>query len=72
MTTFADLADLPEEERILLMRQRVDGGETVGFFVENNANADRYIARLGPTVRVISRGKIRGAVFVKIGPPLQH
>lgn len=69
---YADLADLPEEERITVMGQEAEAGKTIAFIVENNEKADRYIRKLlmDFNVRVIGRGPgpIKGLVYVKVGP----
>ena len=70
MTQFADLADLPEDERIRIIADRAKTS-VVGFFVDDDEKADRYIKKLGNRVRVIDRHSntpIRGTVFVKVGP----
>ena len=46
MKGYADIADLPEDERITLIGQRAETGERVGFFVEDDAKADRYMTKL--------------------------
>jgi hypothetical protein len=70
MKGFADLADLPEDERIRLIAEAAQS-QTVGFFVDDDAKADRYIRKLGSRVRVIERHAnvlVKGTVFVKVGP----
>lgn len=74
MTKFADLADRSEDSRIQII------GETatieklvVGFIVEDNAKADRYVEKLKkqfPTIHIIQRGKgpVAGSVMVQVGP----
>ena len=47
MTKFADIANLDESKRIDLIGHRViDHHETVGFVVEDDIKADRYITKL--------------------------
>jgi hypothetical protein len=70
MKGFADLADLPEDDRIAII---ADAARTqiVGFFVDDEDKADRYIRKLGDRVRVIERRPdvlVKGTVFVKVGP----
>lgn len=44
---FLDVKGLTEDERIKLLGQKViQEGLTVGFVVEDNAKADRYMAKL--------------------------
>jgi hypothetical protein len=69
---FADLGELPEDERIALI------GETarecvIGFIVETNAKADRYVRKLlerFPAVRLVGRGPgpVANSILVRIGP----
>lgn len=71
MKAYADLADLPEDERIAIIRETAASGQIVGFFVDDDAKADRYIRKLGTAVRVIERTRdvlVNGTVFVKVGP----
>ena len=69
-TGFTDLADLPEDERIRLIAEAAKT-KVVGFFVDDDAKADRYIRKLGDRVRLIERKAdvlVKGTVFVKVGP----
>jgi hypothetical protein len=71
LKAFADLADLPEDDRIQIIAESVEAGQVVGFFVDDDAKADRYIRKLGTRVRVIERKAnvlVKGTVFVKVGP----
>lgn len=71
MKGYADLADLPEDERIALIAKTAEQGHVVGFVVEDNEKADRYIAKLAPyLVRVMARGAgpVKGTILVRIGP----
>ena len=64
---------IPEDEQIATMGQMAADGRTVGFFVDDDAKADRYLEKLqaGYAVRVISRGPWPGGiVFCRIGPRL--
>jgi hypothetical protein len=68
---FADLADLPEDERIRIIGQTAEGGESVGFFVDDDAKADRYIEKLTRQfrVQVVERKRnvlVNNTVFVKV------
>jgi hypothetical protein len=73
MKAFADLADLPENDRIAIIGKTAESGQIVGFFVDDEPKADRYIAKLLKRfkVKVIERGRwspVKNAVLVKIGP----
>jgi hypothetical protein len=71
LKAFADLAGLPEDDRIRIIAEAVEAGQVVGFFVDDDAKADRYIRKLGTRVRVIERKAnvlVKGTVFVKVGP----
>lgn len=68
---FADLADLPEDERIEMIGLVAEQGVRVRFIVEDDAKADRYIAKLCERfkVRVVERGEfVKGLVCVMMGP----
>lgn len=70
MKGYADLADLPEDERIRIIAETA-ATAIVGFFVDDEEKADRYIRKLGERVRVIERRAnvlVKGTVFVKVGP----
>ena len=71
MKAYADLGDLPEDDRIKVIAETAASGEIVGFVVEDDAKADRYVEKLGkyPAVRVIDRmpGPIKGCVLVRVG-----
>lgn len=71
MKAYADLADLPEDDRIAIIAAAAAEGNVVGFMVEDNAKADRYIEKLKayPLVRFIDRGPgLVGTVLVRVGP----
>ena len=74
MKAFADLADLPEDERIAIIGKVAAEGSITGFVVDDDVKADRYIRKilaLHYRVRLISRGPFPGvdkAVLVKVGP----
>lgn len=70
MKAYADLADLPEDERIAIIAETAQT-QIVGFFVDDDAKADRYIRKLGDRVRVLERKPnvlVNGTVFVRVGP----
>lgn len=69
---FADLNDVPEDDRIAIIADAAASGVVVGFVVENYAKADRYIAKItqrDQRVRVLSRGPgpIPDSVLVRVG-----
>lgn len=71
MKAFADLADLPEDERIRMIAATAESGQIVGFVVDDDTKADRYIVKLGAyPVRVIDRGvgPVANTVLVRVGP----
>lgn len=70
MRAFADLADLPEDERITIIREVAASGNIVAVIVDDDAKADRYVRKLGATVRIIDRspGPVKNTILVRIGP----
>ncbi len=72
MKAFADLADLPEDDRIRIIGETADSGQRVGFFVDNDTKADRYIRKLAkrfPRVVVVERKRdvlVNNTVFVAV------
>lgn len=72
MKAFADIADLPEDERIKVIGQVAESGQIVGFVVEDDVKAARYEAKLlkANRVRIIDRrqGPIPNTVLVRVGP----
>ncbi len=72
MKAFADLADLPEDERIAIIGQVASGGALVGFVVDDDDKADRYIKKLSERfkVRIVDRGvgPVKNTVLVRVGP----
>lgn len=71
MKAFADLADLPEDERIRIIGQTAETGERVGFFVDDDVKADRYIEKLTRKfrVQVVERKRnllVNNTVFVAV------
>lgn len=72
MKAYSDLAHLPEDDQIGVIGRTAEQGERVGFFVENDAKADRYIAKLTKRFKVqllqrINDVPVVGTVFVRIG-----
>lgn len=68
---FADLGDLPEDERIWLIAGTAAQGHVIAFIVEDDAKADRYVAKLAAyPVRIIDRssGPVKGTIAVRVGP----
>ena len=70
MTLFADMADLPEDDRISVIGATAASGKIVGFIVETDSKADRYIRKLlrgWPSVRVMDRGPgpVAGTIIVR-------
>lgn len=67
---FADLADMPEDERIRAIADQVTAGARVAFIVEDAAKAERYLEKLRAlmAVKVIERrpGPVEGTVLVKV------
>ena len=72
MTGYADLYDLPEDQRIAIIGSTAAEGSVVGFIVEDDAKADRYLEKLiaGHRIRLIDRlaGPVPGTILVRIGP----
>jgi aconitase A len=71
MTKYADLASLPEDDRITIIGQQAEVGGLTGFFVDDDAKADRYLAKLTTRFKVelVDRHRdapVPGAVFVRI------
>jgi hypothetical protein len=84
MKAFADLANLPEDQRIeaigkLTMEGSASSADKPimnGFIVETPAKAARYIAKLKerfPGIRIIDQtaGPVPDTVLVRVGPPLR-
>jgi hypothetical protein len=71
VTTYADLADLPEEDRIAIIGSCGEE-QIVGFYVEDDVKADRYLMKLLTRfrVRLVGRGPglFPGMIFIRIGP----
>lgn len=84
MSGYSDIVGLPEDQRIELIGNTVmckehqpgDAPRKIGFVVNDDVTADRYIDKLQkqfPLIRVISRGRmgVGETVAVVVGPPLQ-
>lgn len=72
MKGYADLADLPEDDRIAIIG-KVAATQITAVFVDNDTIADRYVAKLAayPLVRLIERKVnvlVNNTVFLKFGP----
>ena len=72
MKAFADIADLPEDERIRLIAAQAES-QIVGFFVEDDPKADRYIKKLEKyPIRFIDRKSFQlqtvTVIMVRVGP----
>lgn len=65
-----DLADGPEHERIAIIGAQAEAGNVVGFFVDDDAKADRYIKKIlnqFPSLEVMGRWfGPAGSVLVKV------
>jgi hypothetical protein len=57
---YADLADMPEDDRIAIIGQTAEGGKRVAFIVEDDAKADRYIEKLTKRFRVSVAKRLDG------------
>lgn len=72
MTSYADLADYPEDTRIEAIGKAASAGNLVAFVVDDDEKADRYIKLLLERfkVRVADRGAgpVANTVMVRIGP----
>lgn len=74
MKAYADLADLPEDERIRIAAESaVANGAIVGLITDDEpGKPERYIEKLRryPQIRVIDRGPgpVKNTVMIRIGP----
>lgn len=59
---FADLADLPEDDRITIIGQTAERGQRVAFIVEDHEKANRYIAKLTKRFQVSVAKRLDGPV----------
>ena len=70
---YADLGDLEEDKRIAVIAGQVRAGKVVSF-TDDNAKADRHIAKLQQSIGVtlLDRGSealgVKNTVWVKVGP----
>lgn len=71
MPAYADLADLPEDERIVIIGRHAEKS-IVTFILEDDEKAERYIRKLllDYKVKIIARGSgpVKNTVYVKVGP----
>jgi hypothetical protein len=74
MTAFADLGDMPEDERLEVIGITAEAGAQVAFVVDDMPKADRYVAKLkdaGYKIQEVSRCKgPNGTVIVRVGPKM--
>lgn len=72
MEGYADLADLPEDERIEIIARTAKSGRIVGVAIDDeDEKVDRYIRKLTALgVRIIDRGPglVKHTVLVRVGP----
>jgi hypothetical protein len=72
MKAFADLADLPEDERIRLAAETAARGNVVGVVTDDEpGKPERYIRKLEARgVRVLDRGPgpVKHTVLIRVGP----
>lgn len=71
MTVYADLFELPESDRIDAIGKAAMGGALVGFVVEDDEKADRYVKTLRErftSVRVVDRmpGPVKNTILVRV------
>jgi hypothetical protein len=60
MEGYADLADLPEDDRIGIIGRTAESGKRVAFIVEDDAKADRYIEKLTKRFQVSVAKRLDG------------
>lgn len=72
MKAFANLADLPEDERIRIAAETAACGHVVGVAVDDEPEkVARYVRKLrAQGVRVLDQtpGPVNGCVLIRIGP----
>jgi hypothetical protein len=72
LKAFADLADLSEDTRIDIIGNTASSGALVGFVVDDDEKADRYVKKLRERfkVSIIDRGAgpVANTVLVRVGP----
>lgn len=59
---YADLADMPEDERIAIIGRTAEGGQRVAFVVEDDAKANRYMVKLTQRFNVIVEKRLDGPI----------
>ena len=60
---------MTEREQIDAIGHSTRGGKLVGFFVDDDAKADRYVAQLCarfPTIIIVDRKPLFGVVLVRV------
>ena len=62
MAQYADLADLPEDERIAIIGRTAESGKRVAFVVEDDAKANRYMTKLAARFQVSVDKKLEGPI----------
>lgn len=72
MKAYADLADLPEDERIRIAAETAAAGHIVGVVVDDEpGKPERYIKKLSAyPIRIIDRNKgpVKRTVLIRVGP----
>ena len=72
MPKFVDTEGWAEDKRIDAIAAAAAGGKIVGFLVDDDRVADRYIQKLGDRVSFIDRRHAtadrHGVVLVRVGP----
>lgn len=70
MTVYADLASIPEDDRIRAIGELAEQGQMIAFFVDDEIAADRYVSKLLERyrVRVVSRvsGPVKPTIAVTV------
>ena len=72
MKAYADLADMPEDDRIRVAADAAKAGHIVGVVTDDEpGKPERYIRKLeAQGVRIIdrARGPVKHSVMIRIGP----
>lgn len=65
-----DVSKLSESQQIEIIGRTAESGQVVGFFVKDDATADRYIEQMQQQfkITITFREHYRGMVLVKAGP----
>lgn len=70
MPKYADLFELPEDDRIRAIAETAEHNHSAAFIVEDNEKADRYIAKLTSRFKIVvvarGDGPVNGTVCVKV------